>query len=413
MRQEPLAFMLRPQSIVDIVGQPQVLGQAGLIKRMVKYQFPTSLIFYGPPGTGKTSFAIALARDLNLPYATFNATLDKKEKLSKIIEASQKAGQFVVIIDEIHRMNKDKQDLLLEHLENGKLTVFFTTTENPFFVINPAIRSRAHIVRVEPIRQIEMFDHLKKLINQGRIKLNITDEALHYLTKLAAGDLRNAINNLELLINLYPRKKIDLAFVSEVIPLAQIKGAHYGDDIADLKSALQKSVRGSDVDAALYYFGRIAVMGDFESLMRRMVVMAYEDIGLANPDVPMHVVTATEAFRQLGTPEGLIPLGLAIVEMALSEKSNSAYLATQAAVKDLESGHSYQIPAHLRDTHYKSAKKLGHGQGYKYPHDYPNDWVAQDYLPKELKAVKYYHPKIHNAYEREVWRLYQQMKAHK
>ncbi|ATZ16392.1 putative ATPase [Entomoplasma freundtii] len=410
MAKQPLAFLLRPESTKDIIGQQRVLGDQGLIKRMVEKKFPTSLIFYGPPGTGKTSFATALAKDLGFPYASFNATLDKKETLNKIMTESLNHDHFVLIIDEIHRMNKDKQDLLLEHLEKGNLTVFFTTTENPFFVMNPAIRSRAHIVKVEPISHKEMFGFFKKLLKKPEFKLKIDDEALDYLTQISAGDLRSALNNLELLLNLYPKEKITLDFVTEVLPLAQVKGAHYGDDMADLKSALQKSIRGSDVDASLYYFARLAAIGDFETLMRRMVVMAYEDIGLANPQVPPRVYSACEAFRHIGMPEGIIPLGLAIVEMALSEKSNSAYIATKKAMADVESGHVFAIPEHLRDTHYKSAKKLNHGQGYLYPHDFPNDWVKQNYLPPERKDIQYYLPKTSSAYEKKVIELYEKMK---
>lgn len=406
---KPLAFLLRPTTINAIVGQEKVLSQAGLIRRMVDQQFATSLIFYGPPGTGKTSFALALAQDLNLDYNLFNASYDKKEKLSQIIAQAQTKKQ-ILVIDEIHRMNKDKQDLLLEHMENGNLIVFFTTTENPFFVINPAIRSRATIVKVEPIQSEEMFHFLQKLITEQKIKLNISDEALNYLCQVAAGDLRSAINYLELFLNLYAEQKIDLTFVSQIIPNAQVKGAKYGDDLHDLKSALQKSVRGSDVDASLYYFARLMAIGDYETLMRRMMVMSYEDIGLANPQVPVHVVTACDAFRQLGMPEGIIPLGLAVVEMALSEKSNSAYLATNQAFTDIQSGLIYDVPDLLKDTHYKSAIKFGYGKGYQYPHNFPNDWVNQIYLPKEIKNVHYYQPKNHSVYEKRIWDLYQKMK---
>lgn len=376
---------------------------------MVDQQFATSLIFYGPPGTGKTSFALALAQDLNLDYNLFNASYDKKEKLSQIIAQAQTKKQ-ILVIDEIHRMNKDKQDLLLEHMENGNLIVFFTTTENPFFVINPAIRSRATIVKVEPIQSEEMFHFLKKLITEQKIQLDISDEALNYLCQVAAGDLRSAINYLELFLNLYADQKIDLTFVSQIIPNAQVKGAKYGDDLHDLKSALQKSVRGSDVDASLYYFARLMAIGDYETLMRRMIVMSYEDIGLANPQVPVHVVTACDAFRQLGMPEGIIPLGLAVVEMALSEKSNSAYLATNQAFTDIQSGLIYDVPDLLKDTHYKSASKFGYGKGYQYPHNFPNDWVNQIYLPKEIKNLHYYQPKSHPVYEKRIWDLYQKMK---
>ncbi|AVP49175.1 replication-associated recombination protein A [Williamsoniiplasma luminosum] len=407
---KPLAFLLRPNSVKDIVGQEKILSENGIIAKMIEKQFATSLIFYGPPGTGKTSLALAIAKDLNLDHDLFNASYDKKEKLAKIIDKTNDDQPFILIIDEIHRMNKDKQDLLLEHMEKGNLIVFFTTTENPFFVINPAIHSRATIIKIEPINNAEMFNFFQNLIQTKRLNINITDEALQYLCQMGVGDLRSVINHLELLINLYPDQEITLDFISQMIPLAKIKGTGYGDDFHDLKSALQKSIRGSDVDAALHYFARLVKIGDFETLMRRMVIIAYEDIGLANPNVPMHVLQATNAFRQIGAPEGIIPLGLAIIEMSLSEKSNSAYLATTKAINDVENGMVYNIPDHLKDTHYQSAKKLGHGIGYKYAHNYHNDWVEQQYLPNEIKDVKYYKPKQSSKYETKLWELYEKMK---
>ncbi|WP_026389754.1 replication-associated recombination protein A [[Acholeplasma] multilocale] len=409
---KPLAFLLRPQTTKDIIGQTHILSKDGLIPRMIEQQFSTSLIFYGPSGIGKTTFAIALANDLGIEYALFNASYDKKEKMSKIIDKAMKTEKFILIIDEIHRLNKDKQDILLEYMEHGNINLFATTTENPFFVINPAIRSRGNIIELKRIAPEEMFDYVKGLITLGRIDLEIHDEALKYLCELAGGDVRSLINNIELFINLYPGQLIDLKLILKVIPLAKNPSGAYGDDFHDLKSALQKSIRGSDVDAALYYFARLAEIGDFETLMRRMVIMAYEDIGMANPTLPPRIVTATNAFRQIGMPEGIIPLGLAIVEMALSEKSNSAYLGTAKAQADVKNGLIYDMPDYLKDNHYASAKKLGRGVGYKYPHDYKNDWVEQQYLPNEIKNVKYYKAKTSSAYEKRIFDLYEKMKKH-
>lgn len=409
--QKPLAFLLRPTSTKEIVGQTKVNSENGLINKMIKNNFVSSLIFYGPPGTGKTSFAIALANDLKISYDIFNASYDKKTKLDQVIDQAKSHDQFIVIIDEIHRMNKDKQDLLLEHMEAGNLIVFSTTTENPFFVINPSVRSRSTIIKLESITHQEMFDYFQRLITTKKINLDISNEALQYLIDIASGDLRSAINNLEIFINLYHDQKITLDLVLEVMPLAKTRSGAYGDDFHDLKSALQKSIRGSDVDASLYYFARLAQIGDFETLMRRMVIMAYEDIGMANPNIPFHVFNACNAFRQIGMPEGIIPLGLAIVEMALSEKSNSAYLGVKAAIKDVENGLIYDILAHLKDTHYQSANKLGAGIGYQYPHDFPNDWVNQEYLPKEIKNIKYYKPKTTSIYEKRIVELYNKMKG--
>lgn len=407
---QPLAYLLRPESVKDIIGQKHILNKDGLISRMIEKQFCTSLIFYGPSGTGKTTFATALAKDLGIKYDMFNATYDKKEKLSKIISSAINEENFILIVDEIHRMNKDKQDILLEYMEKGNIKLFATTTENPYFVINPAIRSRANIIELKRVDKDDLFTYIKKLISEKKMDLNIEDEALSYLCEISSGDVRSLINSLELFLKLYPSEKINVTNVMKIIPNAKNPSGAYGDDFHDLKSGLQKSIRGSDVDAALYYFARLYEIGDYETLMRRMVIMAYEDIGMANPAIPPRVLQATNAFRQIGFPEGIIPLGLAIVDMALSEKSNSAYLATASAIKDIQDGLIYDVPDHLKDAHYKSATKLGRGIGYKYAHDYKNDWVDQQYLPNEIKDKKYYINKNHSAYEKRVYDLYLKMK---
>jgi len=373
MTETPLANLLRPQTISEIVGQERLLQPDGLIRRMVDQQFTSNLIFYGPPGVGKTSFASALAHDLKREPFFFNAAIDKKEKLDKILNTSTEQTK-IIIIDEVHRMNQNKQDLLLEHMETGAVICYFTTTENPYFTINPAIRSRATILELIPISPEDIFNFFKKAMDEGKIKLQIQDEPLRALAQMSGGDLRVALNKAELLMRLYPDEPIDLTLIQRIFDSkANLSGSKSGDTIYDLKSALQKSVRGSDVDAALYWFARMLEGGDYEALLRRMTIMAYEDIGMANPAVPVHVFTACEAFRQVGMPEGIIPLGLAIVEMSLSEKSNSAYMATLAAQKAVKDGMIFDIPVYLKDAHYASAKKMQRGVGYKYPHNYEND----------------------------------------
>ncbi|AXK51093.1 replication-associated recombination protein A [Spiroplasma alleghenense] len=405
--QQPLAMALRPKTISNIIGQSHIINDnKGIISRMVKNQFATNLIFHGPPGVGKTTLGIALASDLKKEYTIFNASIDKKEKLQKVVENIEENNQHIVIIDEIHRMNRDKQDFLLEFLETGKIILFAATTENPFFVINPAIRSRCNLINLQPISSKEMSEGLKKIIKDFEIELKIDDESLLYLSELANGDLRTAINWIEILINLYKGEKITLETIAEVIPEAKAKGSGYGDEFHDLKSALQKSIRGSDVNAALHYWSRLMELGDYETLMRRMVIMAYEDIGLANPTIPQRVYTATQSFRQIGMPEGRIILGLAIVEMALSEKSNSAYMATESALSDVRKGVCPPVPKFLRDSHYKSASKLGHGIGYKYPHNFLNNWVKQQYMPEEIKDVEYFKSKNNSKYEKKVLETY-------
>nr|WP_250638276.1 replication-associated recombination protein A [Spiroplasma clarkii] len=311
-----------------------------------------------------------------------------------------------MIVDEIHRMNRNIQDFLLEFLETKEMIVFITTTENPYFVINPAIRSRCTILQLKEISNEEMAAGLSKIITTEKLPIKIEPDILAKMCAFSSGDLRVAINALELLVNLYADQTIDETILKNIYDTAYAKGTGVGDEHYDLLSALQKSIRGSDVNASLYYWARLVQNGDFETLMRRMTVIAYEDIGLANPAIPVRVFQACQAFRQIGMPEGRIILGLAIVEMALSEKSNSAYLATDQALNDVQTGKIYSIPKHLKDTHYQSAAKLGSGIGYLYPHDFENDWVAQTYLPKELKNQNFFTFKPHSAYEKKLMQLY-------
>lgn len=284
--------------------------------------------------------------------------------------------------------------------------MFVCTTENPYFVINPALRSRANIIKLERITAGEMLVGLKKLIAMKKLTLTITPEALALICQLASGDLRIAINILELCLNLYPEEEITPAIITSIAPSAKLIKFADWDEHHDLKSALQKSIRGSDVDAALYYFARLLASGDYEAFLRRMLIIAYEDIGLVNPSIAIHVKAAVDSFRQIGLPEGRIPLGLAIVEMCLSEKSNSAYLATDQAYEYFLKGKIYPIPHHLRDTSYASVVKLGNGVGYQFPHDFPNDYVMQQYLPKEMLGTVYYQPKLHSVYEKRINELY-------
>lgn len=404
----PLNIFLRPKTIEDIVGQSHLLNDKGIIFRMLKYKFLTSLIFYGPSGVGKTSLALALANDLNIDYQVFNASINKKGDLEKIILKVKETKKFILIIEEIHRMNRDRQDILLELLESRQLIIFACTTENPYFVINPAIRSRMQILKLYPIKEVEMFQGLKKIFTSSKynLSLNISDDTLKFICQLTSGDLRIAINILELVINLYPNELITTELIQQIGIESNILGSHYGDEYHNLKSALQKSIRGSDVDASLHYLVRLLVSGNYSALMRRLLVIAYEDIGLANPAMPLRVKTAIDSFLQLGMPEGMLALGLIVVEMALSEKSNSAYLAVKKAYDDVINGKSYPIPSYLCDSSYKSAKKLRNGVDYKYPHNYPFHYCYQQYLPTKLKNVKYYESQLHNTYEKRIYEIY-------
>ncbi|QHX36564.1 replication-associated recombination protein A [Spiroplasma sp. BIUS-1] len=404
---KPLSFLLRPTSLKNIIGQSHLINNKyGLISKMVENKFLANLIFYGPPGVGKTSMAISIANDLGAKYDFFNASNDKKEKLQKLIESSNHEEQLILIVDEIHRMNRNIQDYLLEYIESKKVIVFLTTTENPYFVINPAIRSRCTILKLKEINSQEMSEGLKRVLKNNDINLNIEEDAFERMCNLSNGDLRVALNSIEILINLYANEKINNEIIDAIFDQAVTKGTGEGDEYHDLKSALQKSIRGSDVDASLHYWARLMAIGDYEVLMRRMVIMAYEDIGLANPAIPIRVYQACQIFRQIGMPEGRIILGLAIIEMALSEKSNSSYLALEKALDDVNQGLAPPIPQYLRDNHYKSAHKLGNGIGYKYPHNFENDWVDQQYLPDDIKDITYFKFKPHSAYEKKLMEIY-------
>lgn len=401
-----LSFLLRPNSLDNIVGQTHLLNKKnGIIYKMKEKNFITNIIFYGPPGIGKTSMAISLANDLNLEYICFNAANDKKDKLLKIVENS-KNKKIVLLIDEIHRMNRNIQDFLLEFIESREITVFLTTTENPFFVINPAIRSRCTIMKLNNITLEEMQDGLVKILKNNHIDLQFEKDAFEHLCNYANGDLRVAINAIEIIFNLYKDQKIDVEIINAIFNKSYIRGSGVGDEFHDLKSALQKSIRGSDVNAALHYWSRLMELGDYETLMRRMIITAYEDVGLANPAIATRVYQACEVFRKVGMPEGRLVLGMAIIEMALSEKSNSSYLAINEALDDVAKGNTPPIPNFLRDTSYKNAKELGYGLGYKYPHNFENDWVEQQYLPNEIKNREYFKFKPHSAYEKKLKEIY-------
>lgn len=401
-----LSFLLRPNSLDNIVGQTHLLNKKnGIIYKMKEKNFITNIIFYGPPGIGKTSMAISLANDLNLEYICFNAANDKKDKLLKIVENS-KNKKIVLLIDEIHRMNRNIQDFLLEFIESREITVFLTTTENPFFVINPAIRSRCTIMKLNNITLEEMQEGLVKILKNNHIDLQFEKDAFEHLCNYANGDLRVAINAIEIIFNLYKDQKIDVEIINAIFNKSYIRGSGVGDEFHDLKSALQKSIRGSDVNAALHYWSRLMELGDYETLMRRMIITAYEDVGLANPAIATRVYQACEVFRKVGMPEGRLVLGMAIIEMALSEKSNSSYLAINEALDDVAKGNTPPIPNFLRDTSYKNAKELGYGLGYKYPHNFENDWVEQQYLPNEIKNREYFKFKPHSAYEKKLKEIY-------
>jgi putative ATPase len=276
--------------------------------------------------------------------------------------------------------------------------IFATTTENPYFTINPAIRSRCQIFQLEPLSKEDVFNGLKKRLSNLKLQVKLNDEVLNMIAEQTNGDLRSAINIIDMLNNLYGEEKINIDTLKDIMQQSYVMAADYGDEYHDIKSAMHKSLRGSDPDAAIYYLGRLLQAGDLESLCRRLIAMAYEDIGLANPTLCSRVILACNAAKEVGMPECRQIFAAIVIEMCLSPKSNSAIMAVDTVLDDLKIGKAYQIPKHIKDQSYKSASKLGH-TGYLYPHDFKNAYVKQQYLPNELKNKKYYVPNKNNPIE--------------
>lgn len=400
---------MRPQKIEDVVGQADLVRPGKIIRRMVEAKLLSSMILYGPPGTGKTSIASAIAGSTKYAFRTLNAATDSKKELEQVVLEAKMSGTVILLLDEIHRLTKPKQDFLLPHLESGRIILVGATTENPYISINPAIRSRTQIFEVKPLSPADVKVAINRALTDkknglGKLKINLTPEALEHLSQVTHGDLRSALNGLELAAKSTPPAAdglitIDLDVIEECVQKKALVHDKDGDAHYDVISAFQKSIRGSDADAALHYMGRLIEAGDLPSISRRLLTIAYEDIGLANPQAAARTVQAVTAAEKIGFPEARIPLAVAVIDLCLSPKSNSAITAIDAALADLAKGNYGEIPNHLRDSHYQGAAKLGRGVDYKYPHDYLHDWVKQDYLPSKLKQKHYYQPKDNGRYE--------------
>ncbi|ACA82048.1 hypothetical protein C5L21_000296 [Leuconostoc citreum] len=418
--QQPLAYRMRPNKIEDIVGQQHLVGSGKIIWRMVAAKRLSSMILYGPPGTGKTSIASAIAGSSKYAFRVLNAATDSQKDLQIVAEEAKMSGTVVLLLDEIHRLNKVKQDFLLPHLESGAIILIGATTENPYINVTPAIRSRTQIFQVTPLTEDDIKSAVHRALKDdthglGKYKVTLTDDAMNHLAQATNGDLRSALNGLELAVLSTPTAKdktihITLPVIEETVQRKAMFADKDGDAHYDVISALQKSIRGSDTDAALHYAARIIESGDLPILTRRLTVIAYEDIGLANPTAVQHAVTAIQSAQSLGLPEARIPLANAIIELALSPKSNAAYLAIDKALSDIQSGKTGDVPDHLRDSHYKGAAELGHGKGYIYPHDFDNDWVPQQYLPEKISQTQYFSPKGNSKIEKAFSDVYQTLK---
>ncbi len=384
---ELLANNIRPIKLNDIYGQNHLIGEDKILTNLVKNKKLFSMIFYGNPGCGKTSIANALVNELNMPYRMLNAVMNKKTDFDIVIEEAKMNGQMILIIDEIHRMNKDKQDILLPYLENGKIIMIGLTTSNPYHSINPAIRSRCQIFEVKSLKPEDIVKILIKA-KDNLEGIQIDDNCLNIISSSSNGDVRSALNLLEMAYY----SSTDHIITEDVLKSINAKPIIYidknDDNYYNSISALQKSIRGSDVDAAVYYLGVLLEAQDLDIIFRRLSVIAYEDIGLANPSIGPKLDAAINAATRVGFPECIIPLSEIVIEMALSPKSNSAYLAIDKALTTIRTKNCGNVPKHIHTN----------SKDYLYPHNYKNSWVKQQYLPDNIKNEKFYYPK-NNAYE--------------
>ena len=381
---KPLALKLVPTTLSEVIGQKHLVGEDKILSNLVKNKKLFSMILYGKPGIGKTSIANAIINDLGVRHRFLNATVNSKKDLDIVIEEAKMYDGIVLIMDEIHRLNKDKQDILLPCLESGLITLIGMTTSNPYHSINPAIRSRCQLFELKELETSDIVEGLKKAVSSPYLpNIKIEDNAINYIARVSGNDLRYAYNLLEISYYSTNDFKVDLEVVKKINSKPVFYADKDGDAYYDMLSAFQKSIRGSDVDASLHYLARLITIGDLDSIFRRMAVIAYEDIGLANPSIGPRVMAAIEAAKLVGLPEARIPLGTIVTEMALSPKSNTAHIALDEALSDIEKGNVGDIPKHLKNP----------SDTYKYPHDYKNAFVKQQYLPNKLKNKKYYHPK--------------------
>ncbi|MBD7943781.1 replication-associated recombination protein A [Psychrobacillus sp. Sa2BUA9] len=405
MQNEPLAYRMRPQTIDEIAGQQHVIGKDTALYKMIMNGHVPSMLLYGDPGVGKTSLAFAIAGTTKLPFIALNATKAGKKDVEDVVADARISGKVILFLDEIHRFNKLQQDTLLPHVENGSIILIGATTENPFHDVNPAIRSRCgEIKQLKRLTTEDVDVLLKRALEDpdkglGKTPIKITDDQRLKIADASNGDARKALTLLESTVFASFEENgvtvVENGTLDSLIDRVGVFGDKKGSHFYNLLSALQKSVRGSDTDAALYYLAHLLENGDLVAVSRRLLVMSYEDIGLANPAAGPQVLAAIQSAERLGLPEARIPLANAVVLMCLSEKSNSAYVALDKAISSIHSGKTGEIPSHLKDTHYSGAKELGHG-GYVYPHDHKigtfGGWVNQTYLPDNLIGTRFYDP---------------------
>ena len=382
--EELLAIKLRPNKISDIVGQQHLVGENKIIYNLVKNKKLFSMILYGNPGIGKTSIALAIVNELGLKHRVLNAVINNKKDFDVVIEEAKMYNGMVLVLDEIHRMNKDKQDLLLPYLESGLITLIGMTTSNPYHSINPAIRSRCQLFELLPLKEDDIIQALHKVKEKNILpNLIIEDEAIKYIARVSGNDLRSSYNLLEVSYYSTSDGNVTIDVLKNINGKAKIYFDKNEDGYYDVISAFQKSIRGSDVNASLHYLARLIEADNLDIILRRLAVIVYEDIGLANPMMGPKVMAAISSAQMLGLPEARIPLAEIVIELALSPKSNSAEMAIDLALNEIRSKDVGSVPKHLHNGN----------PDYLYPHNYKNDYVRQQYLPDNIKNSTYYYPK--------------------
>ena len=423
--ESPLASRLRPTTLDEVVGQQHIVGKDKLLYRAIKADKLSSIIFYGPPGTGKMTLAKVIANTTSAEFMQINATSAGKKDMEEVVAAAKNnQGMYgkktILFIDEIHRFNKGQQDYLLPFVEDGTIILIGATTENPYFEVNPALLSRSVIFELKKLSTEDIRTLLLRAVNDtekgmGSYHAQVDDDALEFLADMANGDARAALTAIELGILTTDRSEdgiihITLDVASECIQKRVINYDKTGDNHYDTISAFIKSMRGSDPDAAVYYLARMLYAGeDVKFIARRIMILASEDIGNADPQALQVAVAAAQAVERLGMPEARIVLAQAVTYMASAPKSNSAINAIDKAMRVVQETKTPPVPVHLQDAHYKSAGKLGHGKGYKYAHDYKNHYVKQQYLPDGLTGEVFYEPS-ENGYEQQIRAYYKKIK---
>ncbi len=395
---QPLADRIRPDDLNMVVGQHHLLDDGKVLRNILDSGNIPNMIFYGPSGVGKTTVANIAAQRANKRLYKLNATTASVSDVKKVVEESEMlfgTDGVLLYLDEIQNFNKKQQQSLLECIENGKVTLIASTTENPYFYVYNAILSRCTVFEFEPVGSADIAIAIDRAIKAFGEELKIDPDAKEHIANSSSGDVRKALNTLEVValsakMDKDGKRVVTLETVEETTRKKSFRHDRDGDDHYDVLSAFQKSVRGSDPDAAVHYMARLLTAGDLQSVCRRILVMAAEDVGLAYPNAIVITKACVDAALQLGLPEARIPLAEAVIMLATAPKSNSAVCAIDAAMGDIASSDTGEVPAHLKDSHYGGAENLGHGTGYKYPHSYPNHYVPQQYLPDKIKNKKYY-----------------------